>query len=87
MLRSRTAASAHQAESEFADKLFQGVGQLDRLQRVERTVGRQLWQPGIRHAAHADLRMPGQVPEVFAHFRRTRCAIETDQVDAEARGR
>jgi hypothetical protein len=53
------------------------------LQRVERAVGRQLRQPRIRHTAHADLRMPGQVPEVLAHFRRTGRAVETDQVDAE----
>ena len=83
MLRSGAAATAHQAESELADELFQGVSQLDRLQRVDRPVGRQLRQTGIRHAADADRRVPGEVPQMLAHLRRTGRAVQPDHVDAE----
>src|SRR5215218_3359609 len=83
MLRSRTTATAHEAESELADKLLQGVSKLDRLKRVRRTVSSQLRQAGVRHATHADLSMPGKVPQVLTHFRWSGCAVQTNQVDAE----
>src|SRR5215211_5414037 len=83
MLWSSTAATAHEAEAELADKLLQGVSKLDRLKRVDRTISSQLRQASVRHATYADLSMPGKVPQVLTHFRRSGCAVQTYQVDAE----
>ena len=83
VLRSGAAATAHQAESELANELFQGVRKLHRLQRVDRPVGRQLRQSGVRHATDADRRVTGEVPQVLAHLRRAGRAVQPDHVDAE----
>ena len=83
MLGSGAAATTDQPETEFGDELLQRVGQFDRLERVVRAVGRQLREPGIGHAADPDLRVPGQMAQVFAHLGRTGRAVQPDQVDPE----
>ena len=83
VLGSGAAAAADQTESELGNELLECVSQLDRLQRIDRAVGRQLRQPGIRHAADPDLRIAGEMPQVLAHFGWPGRAVQADDVNAQ----
>ena len=83
VLRRGAAAAADQTEPELADELLQGVGQLDRLQRIVRAVGGELRQAGVGHQLTPDRGVAGQVPQVLAHLGRSGGAVQADQVDPE----
>ncbi len=77
------AAPADQAESEFGDEPAQRRRQLIRIQRVDGTLRAEFGQAGVGHRRHSELRVLGQVPQMFAHLGRAGGAVQADEVGVQ----